>query len=102
MLPALPAIFPGLVAGLACAWDRVGAPCGLAGVEIGRLDKSANAEFTPGSAYDGKVADDQRRNGERLADRRVRDLTFPRHFAGRLVDCEHAAIERDGDHLVLP
>src|SRR6266436_6169116 len=102
VLPALLAILPGLVAGFARARDRVGAPGGLAGVEVGRLDEAANAEFAARSAHDGKVADDQRRDGERLADGRVRDLAFPDHFAGRLVDGEHAPIERDGNHLVLP
>src|SRR6202011_4665636 len=42
MFPALLAVLPGLVAGLAGARDRVGAPCRLAGVEVGRLDIAAN------------------------------------------------------------
>src|SRR5258708_26670916 len=102
MLPALLAVLPGLVAGFARARDRVGAPGRLAGVEIGRLDEAANAEFAAGRAHDGKVADDQRRDGERLADRRLGDLAFPYHFPGSLADSEHAPIKRDGNHLVLP
>src|SRR5262249_34637057 len=102
VLPALLAVLPGLVAGLAGSRDRVGAPCRLAGVEVGRLDEAANAEFAPGGAHDGQVADDQRRDGERLADRRVRDLALPHRFAGRLVDRKHTPVERDRDHLVLP
>src|SRR5262249_35419875 len=100
--PALLAVLPGLVAGLAGPRDRVGAPRRLAGVEVGRLDEAADAEFAPGGADDRKVADDERRNGERLADCRVGNLALPHHFAGLLVDREHAAIEGDGDHLVLP
>src|SRR6266852_163833 len=102
MLPALLAVLPGLVAGLAGARDRVGAPGRLAGVEIGRLDEAADAEFAAGGAHDGEVADDERRNGERLADRRIRDLALPDDFTRRLVDREHAPVERDGNHLVLP
>src|SRR5258708_38105280 len=98
----LPAVLPGLVAGFAGARDRVGAPRRLAGVEIGRLDEAADAEFAAGGADDSKVADDQRRNGQRLADGGVGDLALPGDFAGRLVDREHAAIKRDGNHLVLP
>src|SRR5258708_1778267 len=39
VLPALLAVLPGLVAGLSRARDRVGAPGGRAGVEVGRLDE---------------------------------------------------------------
>src|SRR5258708_21465438 len=102
MLPALLAVLPGLVAGFAGARDRVGAPGRLAGVEIGRLDEAADAEFAPGGADDSEVADDQRRDGERLANGGVGDLAFPHHFARRLVDREHAPVKRDGNHLVLP
>ena len=97
-----PAVLPGLVAGLAGARDRVGAPRRLAGVEVGRLDEAADAELAAGGADDGEVADDQRRDGQRLADRGIGDLALPHHFAGRLVDREHAPVERDRDDLVLP
>src|SRR6266446_4915763 len=102
VLPALLAVLPGLVAGLAGSRDRVGSPRRLAGVEVGCLDEAADAEFAAGGADDGKVADDQRRNGGRLSDRRIRDLAFPHHFARCLVDREHAPVECDGNHLVLP
>src|SRR5713101_7283649 len=101
MLPALLAVLPGLVARFARARDRVGAPRRLAGIEVGRLDEAADAEFAAGGADDRKVSDDERRYGERLADRGIRDLALPRHFAGRLADREHATVERDGNHLVL-
>src|SRR5882757_2554717 len=42
VLPAVLAVLPGLVAGLAFAGDRVSAPGGLAGVEIGRFDEAAD------------------------------------------------------------
>src|SRR5262249_39350866 len=102
VLPALLAVLPGLITGLASSWDRVGAPRRLAGVEVGRLDEAADTEFAAGGANDREIADDERRNGERLADRRVGDLAFPHDFAGRLVDRKHAAIKGDGNHLVLP
>src|SRR5262249_37667756 len=63
---------------------------------------AADAEFAAGGADDGEIADDEGRNGERLADRRIGYLALPHDFAGRLVDREHAAVERDGNHLVLP
>ncbi len=102
MLPAVLAVLPGFVAGLAGAGDRVGAPGRLAGVEVGRLDIAADAELAAGSADDGEVAHDQRRHGQGFAQSRIGDLAFPHHFAGRLVDGEHAAVESDRDDLVLP
>ncbi len=82
--------------------NGVGAPQRLAGVEVGRLDEAADAEFAAGGADDGDVADDQRRNGENLGVCGVGDLALPHDFAGRLVDGEHAAVEGDRDDLVLP
>src|SRR5262249_37314950 len=102
VLPALLAVLPGLVARFAGARDRVGAPSGLAGIEVGCLDVTADAEFAAGGAHDREIAHDQGRDGERFADRRLGDLALPHHFAGLLVDREHAAIKRNGDHLVLP
>ena len=102
MLPAVLAVLPGLVAGLAGAGNRIGAPGRLAGVEIGRLDIAADAELAAGGADDREVAHDQRRDGQRLAERGIGDLALPHLLAGRLVDGEHAAVERDRDHLVLP
>src|ERR1700730_13482450 len=102
MLPALLAVLPGLVAGFTGARDGVGAPCRLAGVEVGRLDIAADAEFAAGSTHDGEVAHDERRDGERLPDGGVGHLALPCDFTGLLVDGEHAAVERDRDHLVLP
>jgi hypothetical protein len=102
MLPAVLAVFPGLIAGFAGARDGVGAPCHLAGVEVGRLDIAADPEFAARRAHDRKVPDDQRCQGERLAQRWLGDLALPHDFTGCLVDGEHASVERDGDHLVLP
>src|SRR5262249_18389036 len=82
VLPAVLAILPGLVAGLAFARDGVGPPCGLAGVEVGRFDIAADAELAAGGADDGEVADDQRRDRQRFADRGVGDLALPNHLAG--------------------
>src|SRR6202030_3969852 len=62
----------------------------------------ADAELAAGGADNGEIADHQRRNGQRFPERRVGDLALPGDFAGRLVDGEHAAVERNGDHLVLP
>src|SRR5215470_18881044 len=86
MLPAVLAVFPGLVAGFAGARDGVGAPGRLAGVEIGCLDEAADAEFATGGAHDGEIADDERRYGQRLADGGIRDFALPDRFASRLVD----------------
>src|SRR5262249_31609750 len=102
VLPALLAVLPGLVAGLAGARDGVGAPNLLAGIEVGGVDPAADAELAAGAADDGDVADDQRRDGERLGDGGIGDLALPHHLAGRLVEREQAAVERDRDHLVLP
>src|SRR6516162_8266336 len=102
MLPAFFAVLPGLVTGFAGARDRVGAPCRLARIEVGRLDIAADAELAAGSAHDGEVAHDQRRNGERLPDGGISDLSLPRDFTSLLVDGEHAAIQRDGYYFVLP
>src|SRR5262249_6240857 len=102
VLPALLAVLPGLVAGLAGAGNGVGAPSRFAGVEVGRLDVAADAEFAAGGADDGEIADDQRSDGQRLAERGLGDLALPDHFAGLLVDREHAAVQCDRDHLVLP
>src|SRR5262249_40287955 len=82
VLPALLAFLPGLVAGSAGAGNGVGAPCRLAGVEVCRLDEAADAELAAGRADDGEVADDERRDGQRLADGGLRDLALPDHFAG--------------------
>jgi hypothetical protein len=76
--------------------------CRCAGVEVGRLDIAADAEFAAGGAHDGEVADDQRRDRQCLPESWLRDLALPGDFAGRLVDGEHAAVERNRDHLVLP
>src|SRR5439155_11435542 len=43
--PALLAVLPGLVSGLALARDRIGAPELLAGIEVGPLDEAADAVF---------------------------------------------------------
>src|SRR5262249_47315993 len=100
--PALLAVLPGLVAGLAGTRNRVGAPDLLPGIEVGRVDPAADAIFAAGGARDREVADDQRRGGERLGDGGIGDPAFPHPFARGLVDREQAAIERDRDHLVLP
>src|SRR5262249_16055933 len=102
VLPAVFAILPRFIAGFTGARDRIGAPRHLAGVEVGCLDVTADTEFTTGGAHDGKVAHDQRRDGQRLTDGRFGDLALPHHFAGLLVDGEHAPVERDGDDFVLP
>jgi hypothetical protein len=67
MLPAILAVLPGLVAGLAGPWDRVGAPRRLAGVEVGRFDVAANAELAAGGADNREVAHDERRDSDGLA-----------------------------------
>ena len=102
VLPAVLAVLPGLVAGLAGARDGVGAPGLLAGVEIGAVDPAADAEFAAGRADDGDVADDQRRQRDGFGNRRVGHLALPDHLAGGLVERKHPAVERDRDHLVLP
>ena len=94
--------FQDFATGLAGARDGVSAPCLLPGIEIRGVDPTANAEFAPGRADDGDIAHDQRRESYRLADRRLGHLALPHHFAGRSVERENAAVERDRDHLVLP
>src|SRR5207248_947348 len=102
VLPALLAVLPGLVAGFAGAGDGVGAPHALAGVEVGAVDEAANAEFASGGADDRHIFHDQRRERDGLGDAGIGDLALPHHFAGRLVQREHAAVERDRNDLVLP
>src|SRR5262249_34537998 len=74
--PAFLAVLPGLITRLARARDRVGAPSGLAAVEVGRFDEAADTSFPAGGADDGEIADDERRDGERLPDRWVGDLAL--------------------------
>src|SRR5215831_744404 len=102
VLPAFLAVLPGLVTGFAGTRNGVRAPGRLAGVEIGRLDEAANAELATRRADDGKVADDERRDGQCFADRWIGDLALPYDFPGRLVDGEHSTVEGDRDDLVLP
>ena len=102
VLPALLAVLPGFVARLAGTRNGVGAPDALAGVEVGAVDEAADAELAPGGADDSNVAHDQRCRGQRLGDRRIGDLALPGDLAGRLVDGDQPAVERDRDHLVLP
>src|SRR5262245_56612079 len=102
MLPALLADLPGLVAWLASAGDRIGAPDALAGVEVGAVEEAADAVFAAGSAHDGDIAHDQGSRGQRLGDCRIGDLALPGNLTGRLVDGNEPAVERDRDHLVLP
>src|SRR5262249_21127593 len=79
VLPALLAVLPRLVAGLAHARDGIGAPDLLAGVEVGAVDPAANAELAAGIADDGDIADHERSKRERLGDGRVGDLALPHH-----------------------
>src|SRR5712671_1061935 len=102
MLPAVLAVLPGLVAGFADARDRKGAPRLLTGIEVGRVDPAADAEFAAGRPDDGKITYDQRRERHSFAKRRLRRLALPCEFAGCAVDRENAPVERDRDHLVLP
>src|SRR5262249_56845630 len=102
VLPVLLAVLPGLVAGLAGARDSEGAPCLLAGIEVGRVDPAADTEFATGRADDGEVADDERGERHRLAERRLRGLALPHNLAGRTIESEDAAIERDCNDLVFP
>src|SRR5262245_58894121 len=102
MLPALLAVLPGLVAGLAGARNRIGAPQPLPGVEVGALDEAADAVLAAGGADDRDVAHNEGSMRERLADRRIGDLALPDLLSGRLVDREQPAIERNGNDLVLP
>src|SRR5262249_40195758 len=89
VLPAVLAVLPGLVAGLAGAGNRIGTPERLAGVEVSRFDKATDAEFAAGSADDRHVADHQRRNGENLGVCGIGDLALPYGLASRLIDGEH-------------
>ena len=80
----------------------MGAPKLLAGVQVDAFNETPDAEFTAGRAHNTDVANHQRRERERLADAGVGNLALPCHLAGRLVEREHASVERDRDHLVLP
>src|SRR6266851_775445 len=102
MLPAVLAVLPGLVAGLADARDREGAPRLLAGIEVGGVDPAADTEFAAGRADDGEIADDQRGERHGLSQCGLGCLTFPHDLAGGPVKREDAAVEGDRDHLVLP
>src|SRR5713101_8246146 len=66
VLIALLAVFPGLATRFARAWDRVGPPHLLAGIEVGAVDPTTDAEFAPRAADDAYIADDQRCERERL------------------------------------
>src|SRR2546423_6914209 len=64
VLPALLTVLPGLIAGLAGAGDGVGAPELLPGIEVGAVDKAADAVFAACRAGDRHVAHDQQRRGD--------------------------------------
>src|SRR5262249_6468781 len=81
VLPPLLAVLPRLVARLARPRNGVSPPRLLAGVEVGRFDIAADAVLAAGRADDGEVADDERRDGDGLADGGLRDFALPRHFA---------------------
>ena len=102
MLPPLLAVLPGLVAGFAGAGNGERPPRLLAGVEVGGVDPATDAELAAGAADDREIANDQWGERQGLGDRWIRDLALPHHLAGRLVEREQAAIERDRDDLVLP
>src|SRR5499427_6805137 len=102
VFPALLAVFPGLVAGLARARDGVGTPCLLAGVEIGRVDPAADAEFAAGRADDRAVANDERGERHSLAQGWLRHLALPKLFAGRPVERKDTAVQGNRDDFVLP
>src|SRR5436853_6932102 len=74
MLPAILPVLPGLDPGLALARDRVGAPELLAGIEVGAVNESPDAELAAGRPDDCHVPDDQGRERERLADIGVCDF----------------------------
>src|SRR5262249_6603016 len=102
MLPALLAVLPGLVAGLAGTRDGVGAPELLAGVEVGRVDIAADAELAAGRAHDRDVADHERCQCDRLSHGGGGDLALPNFLSPRLVYRKYPPVERDRDDLVLP
>src|SRR5439155_16706797 len=102
VLPAFLAVLPGLVAGLARAGNSIGTPELLPGIEVGAVDEAADAVFAAGRAGDCHVAHDQRCRSDGFGDTRIGDPAFPDLLAGRLVDREQPAVERDRDHLVLP
>src|SRR3954471_12954529 len=102
MAPAFLAVLPGLIAGLAGARDRECPPGLLSSIEVGAVDPATNAVFAAGRTDDGHVANDQWCQRDRFGDGGFRDLAFPHLFAGRLVEREHAAVERDRNDLVLP
>src|SRR5205085_462783 len=96
------ASLPGLLTRLPLARIRVVPPERLPGIEAGAFDEAADAESAAGGTADCHVAHDERSERERFPDVRIGDLALPDLLAGRLVDREQAAIERDRDHLVLP
>src|SRR5262249_3950381 len=102
VFPALLAVLPGLVARLARARDRIGAPQALPGVEIGAVDEAADAVLAAGGADNGDIANDQWRQRQDFGERRISDLALPDLLAGGLVGGDEPAVERDRDHLVLP
>src|SRR5207248_7147804 len=99
MTPAILAVFPGFIARLTRARDRVSPPELLPGIEVGPLDEAADAVFAAGGADDRHVAHDQRGERQSFADCRIRDLALPHFLACRLVDCEQPPVERNGDDL---
>src|SRR5204863_7128286 len=75
--PALLAVLPGLVAGLAGAGDGVGAPEALAGVQVGALDEAADAVFAASGTDDRHIAHDQRGERDCFSDAGIGDLALP-------------------------
>ncbi len=103
MLPALLAVLPGLVAGLAGARDGVGAPELLAGVEVGRRRYSRGCRtrrrqrptIARSRTTSGAMVSVSPSAGSAI----LRSHTFS---PVALLMREHAAVERNRDDLVLP
>src|SRR5262249_6329777 len=102
MFPVILAVLPGLVARLADARNREGAPSLLAGAEVGCINPATDAELAAGRSDDGEITHDQRRQRYRLAKRRLRGFAFPNQFAGGAIERKDASVERNRDHLVFP
>src|SRR5215467_11648565 len=101
MSPSLVVALPGLVAGLAGAGDRIGAPELLTGIRVQRIDMVAGAPVAAAAADDQLVADDQRRPGQRIAVLRIVDLDRLDQFTGVAVGPVHLAVAGHGYDEIL-
>src|SRR5262249_13117291 len=85
---------PGLVARLARARHRIGAPDMLAGLRIPAVDEQARPELRTRDAGQDDAVGDERRSGHRISVLEVDDVLLPHLLAGFGIERHDIGVER--------